>query len=134
MVDTLGPVSLRLYDTAAQAVRDFQPLRPGKAGVYHCGLTVQGPPHIGHIRKEVVFDVLRRWLEYSGYDVTLVANITDIEDKVLIKAAEQGRPWWAIAYANERALHHAYAALGCEPPTYEPRATGHIPEMLELIA
>ena len=127
-------MSLRLYDTAAQAVRDFQPLRPGKAGVYHCGLTVQGPPHIGHIRKEVVFDVLRRWLEHSGYDVTLVANITDIEDKVLIKAAEQGRPWWAIAYANERALHQAYAALGCEPPTYEPRATGHIPEMLELIA
>ena len=134
LVDTLGPVSLRLYDTAAQAVRDFEPLRPGKVGVYHCGLTVQGPPHIGHIRKEVVFDVLRRWLEYSGYDVTLVANITDIEDKVLIKAAEQGRPWWAIAYANERALHQAYAALGCEPPTYEPRATGHIPEMLELIA
>ena len=103
-------------------------------GIYHCGLTVQGPPHIGHIRKEVVFDVLRRWLEHRGYDVTLVANLTDIDDKVLAKEAEEGRPWWSIAYANERALHAAYEVLGCLPPTYEPRATGHIPEMLELVA
>jgi cysteinyl-tRNA synthetase len=110
------------------------PAEPGHVGIYHCGLTVQGPPHIGHIRKEVVFDVLRRWLEHSGYDVTLVANITDIDDKVLAKEAEDGRPWWSIAYANERALHAAYEVLGCLPPTYEPRATGHIPEMLELVA
>ncbi len=132
-VDTLGGVTLRLYDTATREVRDFAPLEAGKVGIYHCGLTVQGPPHIGHIRKEVTFDVLRRWFEHSGYDVTLVANITDIDDKVLAKESEEGRPWWSIAYANERALHQAYEVLGCLPPTYEPRATGHIPEMLELI-
>jgi cysteinyl-tRNA synthetase len=126
-------VTLRLYDSASRTVQEFVPLIPGKVGIYHCGLTVQGPPHIGHIRKEVVFDVARRWFEHLGYDVTLVANITDIDDKVLAKETEYGRPWWSIAYANERALHEAYSALGCLPPTYEPRATGHIPEMLELI-
>jgi cysteinyl-tRNA synthetase len=126
-------VTLRLYDTATREIRDFEPLVPGRVGIYHCGLTVQGPPHVGHIRKEVVFDVLRRWFEHHGYAVTLVANLTDIDDKILAKEAEEGRPWWAIAYANERALHAAYQVLGCLPPTYEPRATGHIPEMLELI-
>ncbi len=125
---------LRLYDTATREVRELAPVRPGRVGIYHCGLTVQGPPHVGHIRKEVVFDVLRRWLEHAGLEVTLVANLTDIDDKILAKSAEQGREWWAHAYANERALHDAYAVLGCLPPTYEPRATGHIPEMLELIA
>jgi cysteinyl-tRNA synthetase len=126
-------VSFRLYDTATREVRDFVPVRPGKVGIYHCGLTVQGPPHIGHIRKEVVFDVLRRWLEHAGYEVTVVANVTDIDDKVLAKSAEAGVPWWALAYANERALDDAYTVLGCLPPTYQPRATGHIPEMLELM-
>ena len=109
------------------------PITPGHVGIYHCGLTVQGPPHVGHIRKEVVFDVLRRWFEYNGVEVTLVANVTDVDDKILFKETEQGRPWWSIAYANERALHDAYAVLGCKPPTYEPRATGHIPEMIVLI-
>jgi cysteinyl-tRNA synthetase len=126
-------VTIRLYDTATREVRDLDPVHPGHVGVYHCGLTVQGPPHVGHIRKEVVFDVLRRWLEHSGYAVTLVANVTDIDDKILAKSAEDGREWWAHAYANERALHAAYAVLGCLPPTYEPRATGHVPEMLELV-
>ncbi|MEP6665211.1 MAG: cysteine--tRNA ligase [Nocardioidaceae bacterium] len=126
-------MTLRLYDSATREVRDFVPLVRGHVGIYHCGLTVQGPPHIGHIRKEVVFDVLRRWFAYHGYDVTLIANITDIDDKVLAKEVEEQRPWWSIAYANERELHDAYQALGCLPPTYEPRATGHIPEMLELI-
>jgi cysteinyl-tRNA synthetase len=126
-------VSIRLYDTATREVRDFVPVRDGSVGIYHCGLTVQAPPHVGHIRKEVVFDVLRRWLMHRGYDVTLVANVTDIDDKILTKSAEQGLEWWALAYANERRLHWAYDVLGCLPPTYEPRATGHIPEMLELI-
>ena len=126
-------MTLRLYDTATREVRDFVPLVEGKAGIYHCGLTVQGAPHIGHIRKEVVFDVLRRWMERSGYQVTVVANLTDIDDKILVKADEAGVPWWALAYANERALHAAYDVLGCAPPTYEPRATGHITEMLELM-
>jgi cysteinyl-tRNA synthetase len=125
-------VTLRLYDTATREVHDFVPLVRGRVGIYHCGLTVQGPPHVGHIRKEVVFDVLRRWLEYGGYEVTLIANLTDVDDKVLAKEKEERRPWWAIAYANERELHAAYSVLGCLPPTYEPRATGHIPEMVEL--
>jgi len=126
-------VSLRLYDTATREVRDFEPLVAGKVGVYHCGLTVQGAPHIGHIRKEVVFDVLRRWLERSGHEVSLVANVTDIDDKILARSGEAGTEWFALAYANERALHSAYDVLGCLPPTYEPRATGHVPEMLELM-
>jgi cysteinyl-tRNA synthetase len=126
-------VSLRLYDTAIREVRDFVPLRPGKVGIYHCGLTVQGPPHIGHIRKEVVFDVLRRWLEHRGLEVTLVANVTDIDDKILAKSANAERPWWAWAFENERELDDAYAVLGCLPPTYQPRATGHVPEMVELM-
>ncbi|MBA2532168.1 MAG: cysteine--tRNA ligase [Nocardioidaceae bacterium] len=127
-------MTIRLYDTATREVRDFVPLVDGHVGIYHCGLTVQAAPHVGHIRKEVVFDVLRRWFEHHGYAVTMIANLTDIDDKVLIKSAEQDLPWWALAYANERALHDAYTVLGCIPPTYEPRATGHIPEMLELIS
>jgi cysteinyl-tRNA synthetase len=122
-----------LYDTATAAVRDFEPVHPGKVGIYHCGLTVQGAPHVGHIYKEVVFDVLRHWLERSGYQVTVIANVTDIEDKILAKSAERNIPWWAHAYEFERELHWAYDVLGCRPPTYEPRATGHIPEMLEMI-
>ena len=127
-------MSFRLYDTALRAVVDFVPLVPGKVSIYHCGLTVQSAPHIGHIRKEVVFDVLRRWLTHTGYDVSIVANVTDIDDKILAKSAERGVEWFAHAYRYETELHQAYAALGCLPPTYEPRATGHIPEMLELIA
>jgi cysteinyl-tRNA synthetase len=126
-------VPIRLYDSATRELRDLDPVVPGHVGIYHCGLTVQGPPHIGHIRKEVVFDVLRRWLLRSGYDVTIIANVTDIDDKVLAKGEEQGRPWYAVAYENERALHAAYEVLGCIPPTYEPRATGHVPEMVEMI-
>lgn len=126
-------MTFRLYDTATRQVRDFEPLEPGKVSIYHCGLTVQASPHLGHIRKEVVFDVLRRWLERKGLDVTVVANVTDIDDKILTKSAEQGVEWWAHAYRFERELHDAYASLGCRPPTYEPRATGHITEMIELV-
>lgn len=124
---------MRLYNTATRAVEDFVPLVPGKVSIYHCGLTVQASPHLGHIRKEVVFDVLRRWLAFQGYEVTVVANVTDIDDKILAKSAAAGVEWWAHAYRYERELHDAYAALGCLPPTYEPRATGHIPEMISLI-
>ncbi len=128
-------MSLRLYDTAARAVRDFTPLRAGQASMYVCGLTVQGPPHVGHVRAALVFDVLRSWLERGhGYDVTLVRNVTDIDDKILAKAAAAGVPWWAWAYENELACTRAYDALGVRPPTYEPRATGHVPDMVEFIA
>ncbi len=126
-------MSLRLYDTAARAVRDFAPLRAGRASIYVCGLTVQGPPHIGHIRAAVSFDVLRRWLDASGLEVTYVRNVTDIDDKILAKAAERDLPWWDWAFRNERACTRAYDVLGVLPPTYEPRATGHIPEMVELM-
>ncbi|KRC66086.1 cysteine--tRNA ligase [Aeromicrobium sp. Root236] len=126
-------MAFQLYDTASRQIQPLVPVKPGRVSIYHCGLTVQGPPHIGHIRKEVVFDVLRRWLERSGFEVTIVANVTDIDDKILVKGAEQGRPWFAVAYENERALHAAYEVLGCIPPTYEPRATGVVPEMIEMM-
>jgi cysteinyl-tRNA synthetase len=124
---------VRLYDTATRTVRDFVPREPGKVGMYVCGLTVQSAPHIGHIRSAVNFDVLRRWLVYRGFDVTYVRNITDIDDKILLKSAEEGREWWAHAYLYERAVTRAYSLVGVLPPTYEPRATGAVPEMIELI-
>ncbi|HRD62905.1 MAG TPA: cysteine--tRNA ligase, partial [Nocardioides sp.] len=124
---------LRLYDTQTREVRDFVPLEEGKAGLYVCGLTVQSEPHVGHVRSAVNFDVLQRWLRYRGYDVTFIRNTTDIDDKILVKAAEQGRPWYNLAYAMKRELDRAYEALNVAPPTYEPAATGHVPEMLELI-
>ena len=125
---------LQIYDTATRSVRPFEPLVPGKASIYLCGLTVQGLPHIGHTRNWVTTDILRRWLMHSGYDVTYVRNVTDIDDKILIKAAESGEDWWALGFRFERAIREAEAALGCIPPTYEPRATGHITEMLDLIS
>ncbi len=126
-------MTLRLYDTATRTIRDFVPREPGKVGVYVCGLTVQSAPHIGHIRSAVNFDVLRRWLMHRGFDVTYVRNITDIDDKILLKSAEEGREWWAHAYLYEREVTRAYGLLGVLPPTYEPRATGAVPEMIELI-
>ncbi|MFI7021275.1 cysteine--tRNA ligase [Micromonospora sp. NPDC049900] len=127
-------MTLRLYDTATRSVRDFVPREAGKVGVYLCGLTLQAPPHIGHLRSGVNYDVLRRWLLAAGFEVTFVRNLTDIDDKILVKAQEQAQPFWSIAYANELKLGEAYRALNVLPPTYEPRATGHIPEMHQLIA
>ena len=118
---------LRLYDTQTREVRDFVPLEEGKAGLYVCGLTVQSEPHVGHVRSAVNFDVLQRWLRHRGYDVTFIRNVTDIDDKILVKAAEQGRPWYNLAYAMKRELDRAYEALNVAPPTYEPAATGHVP-------
>jgi cysteinyl-tRNA synthetase len=127
-------VSLRLYDTATREVRPFEPLEPGRVGIYICGLTTQGLPHIGHVRFAVSFDVLRRWLVRGhGYEVTLVRNVTDIDDKILRKSAEHDVPWWAWSYEHERATDDALRTLGVLPATYEPRATGHITEMVEII-
>jgi len=126
-------VTLRLFDTATRTVRDFVPRVAGEVGIYLCGATVQAPPHIGHLRSGVAFDVLVRWLRRTGHQVTLVRNVTDIDDKILAKAAEAGEPWWAWAMANERAFTAAYDALGVLPPSYEPRATGHVPAMVGLM-
>ena len=124
---------LNLYNTADRAVSKFVPINPGKVGIYLCGATVQAPPHIGHIRSGVNFDILRRWLTAIGYDVTFVRNVTDIDDKILHKAVHEEIPWWAVAMKYERAFSDAYAALNVAPPTYEPRATGHITQMIQLM-
>ena len=124
---------LKLYDTASHAVSNFKPIKPGQVGMYVCGATVQSSPHIGHIRAAVAFDVVRRWFERLGYKVTFVRNVTDIDDKILDKAAAAGQQWWERAYIYEREFTEAYNTLGVEPPTYEPRATGHMIDMIDLI-
>ncbi|MFC4002542.1 cysteine--tRNA ligase [Prauserella oleivorans] len=126
-------MALYLYDTATRDVREFHPARSGTASMYVCGATVQGIPHIGHVRGALNYDVLRRWLVHSGLDVLMVRNVTDIDDKILTKAAEAGRPWWEWAATHERAFEDAYTALGCLPPSIAPRATGHVTQMIELI-
>lgn len=137
---------MRFYDTASAEVRDFVPLVPGKVSLYYCGATVQGMPHVGHIRSAIAFDQLTRWLQYRGFRVTVVRNVTDIDDKILAKSAASFGPdfedepdavrdeeWWALAYRYEQEFLKAYDTLGVSRPSYEPRATGHIPEMHELI-
>ena len=125
--------ALRLYDTATHTVSPFKPIKPGQVGIYVCGATVQSSPHIGHIRAAVAFDVVRRWFLRLGYQVTFVRNVTDIDDKILDKAAAAGQRWWARAYYYEREFTQAYDTLGVLPPTYEPRATGHMIDMIDLI-
>ncbi len=118
----------------SRELRDFIPVVPGKAGIYICGLTTQAPPHLGHVRFAVAFDVLRRWMTRGhGLEVTLIRNVTDIDDKILVKSAAAGEPWFAVSYRNEVETAAALAALGVLPPTYEPRATGHVPEMVTLM-
>jgi len=125
--------SLSLYDTLTRTTSPFVPLKKGEASIYLCGATVQAPPHIGHVRSGVNFDILRRWLTKSGYNVTFIRNVTDIDDKILHKAVHEKAPWWSVAMKYERAFTDAYAALNVQPPTYEPRATGHITQMIELM-
>lgn len=134
---------MRFYDSASATIREFEPVVPGEARIYYCGATVQGEPHLGHIRSALVFDQLSRWMRYRGLKVTTVRNVTDIDDKILAKSADSMEPgfegefpneqWWALTYRFEKVFAQAYAALGIDPPTYEPRATGHIPEMFALI-
>lgn len=124
---------LNLYDTASHQVSHFVPLKPGEVGIYVCGATVQSSPHIGHIRAAVAFDIVRRWFLKLGYKVTFVRNVTDIDDKILVKAAAAGQRWWARAYYYEREFTGAYNTLGVLPPTVEPRATGHMSDMIDLI-
>ena len=124
---------LNLYDTASHQVSHFVPLKPGEVGIYVCGATVQSSPHIGHIRAAVAFDIVRRWFLKLGYKVTFVRNVTDIDDKILVKAAAAGQRWWARTYYYERKFTEAYNTLGVLPPTVEPRATGHMSDMIDLI-
>jgi len=126
-------VSLHLYDTGTRSVRRFEPLHEGRVGMYVCGATPQAAPHIGHLRSGVVYDVLNRWLDRSGYEVTFARNVTDVDDKIIAVAAERGTPWFAVAEANQRIFNQGYQILGCLPPTIEPRATGHVPEMIVLM-
>ena len=126
-------MSLNLYDTATREISEFKPLVAGQVSIYVCGATVQAAPHIGHVRSGVNFDILRRWLIKSGYDVTFIRNVTDIDDKILQKATIEKMPWWALAMKYERIFTDAYASLNVLPPTYEPRATGHITQMIELM-
>jgi cysteinyl-tRNA synthetase len=126
-------MSLNLYDTVTREVSEFKPLVAGQVSIYVCGATVQAAPHIGHVRSAVNFDILRRWLVKSGYDVTFIRNVTDIDDKILQKATIEKMPWWALAMKYEKIFTDAYASLNVLPPTYEPRATGHITQMIELM-
>ena len=126
-------MTLYLYDTASREISEFKSLKPSQVSIYVCGATVQGPPHIGHVRSGVNFDILRRWLIKSGYGVTFIRNVTDIDDKILHTAKHDEMPWWAVAMKYERVFTAAYAELNILPPTYEPRATGHITQMIELM-
>ena len=124
---------LRLYDTASRKVSEFKPIVAGRASIYLCGATVQASPHVGHVRSGINFDILRRWLIASGYNVTFIRNVTDIDDKIIHNAGHEDMPWWALAMKYERSFNDAYRALNVMAPTYEPRATGHITQIIELI-
>jgi cysteinyl-tRNA synthetase len=124
---------MKLYNTRTRETSEFKPLASGKVGIYVCGATVQSFPHIGHVRSGINFDILRRWLTASGYNVTFIRNVTDIDDKILEKSKAENMPWWALAFKYEQEFQKAYALLNVLPPTYEPRATGHITQMIELM-
>ncbi|MFU0570865.1 cysteine--tRNA ligase [Gardnerella vaginalis] len=130
---TKAASGMRLYNTASHTISEFKPIKPGHVGMYVCGATVQSSPHIGHIRAAIAFDVIRRWMLRLGYKVTFVRNVTDIDDKIMKKATQAGQRWWERAYIYEREFTEAYNTLGVLPPTVEPRATGHITDMVELI-
>jgi cysteinyl-tRNA synthetase len=127
-------VTIRLYDTRAQVLKDFVPLVPEQVGIYVCGPTVQSSPHIGHLRSALVYDLWRRWFTYRGLSVTLVRNVTDIDDKILTNAANSTEEWWALAYRYELEFTDSYRRLGIAAPTYEPRATASVTEMQAIIA
>jgi cysteinyl-tRNA synthetase len=126
-------VTLQLFDSRSQSLKEFKPLNKGQVGIYLCGPTVQSAPHLGHLRSALVYDQLRRWLEASGLKVSLIRNVTDIDDKVLENSKKENLAWWELAFQYEQLFANSYRRLDIAAPTYEPRATANIIEMIELI-
>jgi cysteinyl-tRNA synthetase len=125
---------LKIYNSLSRAVAEFVPLRPGEVRMYVCGMTVYDYCHLGHARVLVVFDMVRRWLRASGYRVQYVRNITDIDDKIIRRAQENGEPIEALTARFIEAMNADAAALGVDPPDQEPRATQYVAQMLDMIA
>ena len=125
---------LRIHNSMSGQKEEFRPIHAGRAGLYVCGVTVYDYCHVGHARCYVAFDVIRRWLRYRGLNVIYVRNITDIDDRIISRAAENGEPIDALTRRFIAAMHEDFAALGIEPPDHEPRATEHIPGMIAMIA
>ncbi|MDO4936552.1 MAG: cysteine--tRNA ligase [Sutterellaceae bacterium] len=126
-------MSLKIYSTLTKKIEEFQPLQAGKVGMYVCGVTVYDYTHIGHGRTFVAFDVIRRWLEASGLSVTFVRNVTDVDDKIIKRAAERNISTKELTDTYTLAMQQDMLALGCLAPTFEPRATEFIPQMLSLV-
>ena len=126
-------MSLRIYNTLSRALEAFSPLEPGHVRMYVCGMTVYDFCHLGHARSMVAFDVVQRWLRATGYQVTYVRNITDIDDKIIKRAVENGETIRSLTDRMIDALHEDADALGIERPTLEPRATEYVPQMLSMI-
>jgi len=126
-------VTLQLFDSRSQSLREFKPLKNGEVSIYLCGPTVQAAPHLGHLRSALVYDQLRRWLAATGLKVNLIRNVTDIDDKVLENSKKENLAWWQLAFKYEQLFAESYRWLDIEAPTYEPRATANINEMIELI-
>ena len=124
---------MKLYDSYSREIRKFQPLKKNEVSMYLCGATVQGSPHIGHMRSTLIFDLLRRYFEINKFKVIFVRNVTDIDDKIIHNAGHEDISWWELASKYEKEFSKAYLDLGNLSPTIEPRATGHIPQMLEMI-
>lgn len=124
---------MKLFDTRSGEIKKIEPISKGKLSIYVCGPTVQSEPHIGHLRSALAYDLMLRFARSQGFEVTLVRNVTDIDDKVLEKAKELNLPWLELAKDNEQLFSADYLAIGIEEPSIEPRATEHIPQMIEMI-
>jgi cysteinyl-tRNA synthetase len=126
-------MSLRIYNTLSRALEDFSPLEPGHVRMYVCGITVYDLCHVGHARANVAFDVVQRWLKASGYKLNFVRNITDIEDKIIRRAVENGETVRSLTDRMIAEMYRDFDALGIERPTHEPRATDYVPQMLDIV-
>ena len=126
-------MTLRIHDNLSRTLKEFTPVNPGRVGMYVCGMTVQDRPHVGHLRAVVVGDVIRRYLESSGYRVTLVHNFTDVDDRIIARSQEEGTDYWTIAERNIQAYLEVTGRLNVLPPTVAPKASEHIREIIEII-